>query len=984
MDENNLSINKNSSILLARNNPVALILGCAGFIGSNLVDRLLAKDIQVIGMDTSDILDNNLATEKIINLRKATENKNFHLITGDAERLNLNPERLDYVFLIPEREISYKKVYALAGKLKSRILLISSILLYDNSKDSDKLSWLKDIEISMAAAAKDNKLNARILRLGPVFGPRMKFNQASRNQDAAIRLIQESLTGDLQKDTSLEFLSRFLYVDDVCDLAIKCILAGATAQKIFDGVLPQPIKVSEIKQILLDPLWYEQKKFVPSELPPWITPNLEKTIKFLNWHPKAKLMENLRLTLSYFKDNEIEIPAIETGSSKLENGNADDQKAEEGKWKAEKAGELAGLKQGIEKIEKKQSKKSKNMPRLELVVKKGTHKYIFLLAIIFILVSLIWPLVQVGWGILTFKSQLAEAMKSLQKGQFDQSLLAVKQANEGGMQFSEFINSLEPVRKIGILKPEFELGDDLSKLTNLSSDSAQNLVLGIQALYKGLKSVTGEIADSPKDYFYSASAYLTTADEDLAKSDALISSQDFKSITPGILKNNVDSLSTRLSQYSQLVKKARVLSTLMPEVVALDGSKTYLVILQNNNELRPTGGFIGSFAKVSFTNGKLQKLEVNDTYAIDGQLKIHVEPPKEIKSDLNQKDYFLRDANFEPDFPTSARQIEWFYNKETGQRVEGVVALDISAIEDLLSSLGPIDLPDYNEQITSGNLFEKAISHAEVNFFPGTQAKKSFLTALSTGLFNKLFFMSNQNWPGIVTSLGSSLDQKHMSIYLDDPKLFSYVISQNWGGLMPRASNTAVDTQNDFLAPVEANLGANKANYYLDRSYSLDTVIGKEGDINHRLRIAYTNRSPSTTFPAGIYKNRMRVYLPAGSKLNRVLWGENDITRYASGFVDYGRSGYSFLIELAPKQQKTLVLDYQTPVKLEFKDKIAEYRLDVVKQAGTIKDPFLWNVTYPINVRLTSDQAQTIGPQEQTIQTDLSTDRTFKLQFSRQ
>lgn len=982
MGENGLNINKNTSILLARNSPVALVVGCIGFFGSNLVDKLIAKDIQVVGIDVAKDLSGDSQSEKKYNLSKAIENKNFHLLTDKIEKLNLDLDRLDYIFVIPETGVNYKAVFELASKLKSRVLLISSVLLYDKGSEVADLIWLKDIESQMANKAKDSNLNARILRLGPVFGPRMKFRKVIAGDDPTIRLIQLSLLGDLQKDTSLEFLTRALYIDDACDLTIKCIFAGATAQKIFDGVLPQPIKVSEIKQILLDPLWYENKKFVPSELPPWSTPNLDKTIKFLNWHPKHKLVENLRLTLSYFKDNEIEIPKFKVPHQSVrdetevrEETRLPSREGEHSGWKNDMKEELEGLKKGVKGTEKKDLKKEK--------IKWGTHKYLLILTIIFICFSLIWPFIQVGWGIYTFKSQLSLSMESLQKGEFDKSLIAANEANEGGLQFAGFVNSLEPVRKLGILKPQFELGDDFSSLTNLTSSSAKNIVLGIQALYKGLKSVTGEIADSPKDYFNQASIYLTSADEDLQKSYALISSQDFKSKTPGILKSRVDSLSVRLSQYSSLVKKARALATLLPDLVALEGQKNYLVILQNNNELRPTGGFIGSFAKMSFSGGKLQKLEVNDTYAIDGQLSIHVEPPKEIKEDLGQKNWFLRDANFEPDFPTSARQIEWFFNQETGQMVDGVVALDVSAVEDLLNSLGPIDLPDYKEQITAENLFEKAISHAEVNFFPGTQAKKSFLTALSTGLFNKLFFMSNQNWPGIVTSLGLSLERKHMSIYLNNPRLFSYIVSQNWGGLMPRESNTGAKATSDFLAPVEANLGANKANYYLDRNYKLDTVIGKDGDINHRLRIAYTNRSPSNTFPAGIYKNRIRVYLPSGTKLNRALWGENDITGFVSSFVDYGRSGYSMLLGLGPKEQKTLVLDYQTPVKLEFEGNIAAYRLDVLKQAGTIKDPFIWNVTYPINIRLTSDQAQVIGPQEQTISTDLSIDRSFKVEFKK-
>ena len=935
---------------------MALIVGAASFLGSHLADKLLLKDIQVIGVD-------DLREGQKENLSQASENKNFHLIIESVEKLDLELSRLDYIFIIPQKNSNLKKVLDLFAKFKSRLLLFSSIRLYD--KTSENLRWLEDIEMDFARVAKNNKSNVRILRLGPVFGPRMSFNQ-QLDVDPLIKLIQQSLTDDLQKDTSLEFSSRALYVDDAIDLAIKCILSGATAQKIFDGVLLSPVKIAEIKQVLMDPVWYENKDFSPQELPPWPTPNLEKTAQFLHWQPKAKLVSSLRKTLTFFKDHEIEVPKLEVEEVRQE-------KEEDRQWTAEKKEGLAILKGGESKEEKQIRKgtgKRIRIPRLSLLV-------VFALVVF----ALIWPILQISFGVLTFKFQLSQAVKDLEKGDFEKSLSEVKQASSGIGEAKSIFYSLEPIRNTGILKSQFELGDNLSSLATLSSDSAQNTILGIQALYQSLKSISGELNDSPKDYFDSAKSYLASADEDLSKAQALLNSQDFKSNLPDILRPEIASLSDRLSLYSNLVKKSRAISVLMPEVVALEESKSYLILLQNNMELRPTGGFIGSFAKVSFEAGKLKKLEANDIYAIDGQLKIHVEPPKEIKEDLGQKDYFLRDSNWEPDFPTSARQVEWFYTKETGERVDGVVALDISAVEDILSVTGPLDLADYNEKVDSINLFEKAISHAEVNFFPGTQAKKSFLTALTTGLFNKLFFLPNQNWPGIVTSLGKSLERKHMSIYLDNPTLFSYLISQNWAAVLPRGNTD--NNSSDFLAPVEANLGADKANYYLDRSYNLETVIGKDGEVSHRLRIAYTNRSPSNAFPAGKYKNRMRVYLPMSTKLTRALWGEADITKDVSGFVDYGRTGYSFLIELMPKEQKTLVLDYQTPLKLDFKGGKATYRLDVVKQAGTLKDSFTWAVTYPLNMKVVSGQSQKMGPQEVDIKTDLSTDKTFQLEFSR-
>lgn len=946
MGEINESINKKNSILLTRNTPVALVVGAAGFLGSHLVDKLLSKGIQVVGVDDLEI-------GRKENLRKASENKNFHLIIDPAQNYKLDLARLDYLYIDSEAGLNLENILELFKKFKCRLLFLSSIDLYDKEKADERLKWLKHTEARIARFAAEHNLNARILRLGPVFGPRMDFRIVVGTKDPIVRLIQQALIGDLQKDVSLEFSTRALYIDDAVDLMIKTIFSGSTAQKIFDGVLTAPIKVSEIKQVLLDPIWYESRDFIPNELPPWPTPNFDKTRRILNWHPKTPLVASLRQTLAYFKDNEIYIPKLEAAALDYE--------------------------------KEKKIEADKKLPETKRKVLKITffssNKLFAILAVFLITYSLIWPGIILGWGILTFRYQLQEAAKNLRIGEFEKSLGNVKQAEFVVSEAKSALDALEPIRQANILKDQLELGSDLSSLANLSVTSAQSTILGIQALFQSLKAVTGELNDSPSFYFTSAQVELSLADENLSRAFALLKSDAFNKRTPQILRSRVGSLTERLTVYSDLVKKARALSNILPSIVATEGSKDYLILLQNNMELRPTGGFIGSFAKVSFEGGKLKKLEANDIYAIDGQLDIHVEPPKEIKDDLGQNRWFLRDSNFEPDFPTAARQAEWFYTKETGERVEGVVALDISAIEQLLSVIGSLDLPDYNEKITSENLFERAISHAELSFFPGSQAKKSFLTALINQVFNKLFFLPNQNWPGIVTALGRSLEEKHLSIYLDDPRLFSYLVAQNWAHVLPRAQDQ--NSKADFLALVEANLGANKANYYLDRSYNLETVVGKDGEVKHSLKITYLNRSPSDTFPGGKYKNRMRLYLPFGSKLEKALWAESNITPAVSSFVDYGRSGYSFVLELAPKEQKILILDYSVPVKLEFKDRKAGYRLDIFKQAGTLKDPLSWKISYPISYQVVSSQTKGIGPQEQTIKTDLSKDRSFEIEFKK-
>ena len=124
---------------------------------------------------------------------------------------------------------------------------------------------------------------------------------------------------------------------------------------------------------------------------------------------------------------------------------------------------------------------------------------IYLVLIISLIVySLVWPVVSVGWGVLTFRYQLLEAVKNLEKGEVGKSLSNLSQAEQGLDGAKTIFESLDPIRKIEVLEPTFEVGDDLSRLATLSLISAKATVLGVEDLYQGLRSVTGELADSPK------------------------------------------------------------------------------------------------------------------------------------------------------------------------------------------------------------------------------------------------------------------------------------------------------------------------------------------------------------------------------------------------------------------------------------------------------------------------------------------------------
>jgi nucleoside-diphosphate-sugar epimerase len=994
------SINSNPRILVSRNRPLALVVGVAGFVGSHVAEQLIDKGIQILGID-------DLSGGSRDNLENLNKLKDFHFINESISTYTLSVLqrlfeesvlRLDYAVFAahsPHLQELYSKgllnffeivkLYK-GGKLedqdfekmgrvrfndKPKIVFLSSVDLYNNKLEG-KLEVIKEGEIHFAKQIKHLKLNGRVVRLSALYGPRMNFDQA----DPAVRLIQASLNNQLPSEqTNLDFSSRAMFIDDAVKLIIKSLLVGSTAQKIYDGALYQPVKISEVRQVLLDPLWYEEKGFTPSELPPWPTPNLIKTMKELSWKPHTEFVKSLKETISFFKTHNEKVPALEN----------EDWKKDFKKWsfynEAKKAPDDEKSSSTQEKFKIKNNSSTLRNSTGFFTNLKLNFVYFAITAVI--ILGLILPLGQLIVGGLMIRANLKSSANAVTEGNFKKAKEDINLAKGTLADTRNIINSLALIKRLGIMPEQIDQVDEFVSIIDDGMEGAYHAVSGTEALFQTTKIISGEAAGEPRPLYSQAQIELTAAGQKIDKLKSKLKENEFVKNLPEQIKPKIGDLIVRLDIYSNLIDKARAAAYIIPEITGVSSKKSYLVLIQNNLELRATGGFIGSYAKLDFENGKIANIKVDDIYNLDGGLKEVILPPTFLANDLGQQRLYLRDSNYEPDFPTSARTAQVFYRKEAGESVNGVLALDLSGSGRLLDAVGGLDLPEYGEHVSGENLFEKAITHAEVGFFPGSQSKKNYLTSLQTQLFNKLFYLSNQNWPAIIKALSDNLEQKHLLIYLSDPVLFSYVTSENWGGVMPRGVEDPLGETRDFLAVVESNMGANKSNFYLNRTQRLATSIGKEGQIFHTLKIDYQNNSVSEVFPGGKYKNRFRVYLPLGAKLTKATLGEVDLLPGFSAFSDYGRTGYTSLFEINPKEKKSLILDYSLPKPLSFVEGKVKYRLDIIKQSGTEKDPFEWILTYPINYEVSQENSDALADtQELKISTELIRDLSFTAQFT--
>lgn len=448
-----------------------------------------------------------------------------------------------------------------------------------------------------------------------------------------------------------------------------------------------------------------------------------------------------------------------------------------------------------------------------------------------------------------------------------------------------------------------------------------------------------------------------------------------------------------LPEMREIMLKAQSLVGILPKILGAGERKTYLILFQNNMEIRPTGGFIGSYGIVNLENGKLTSFEVFDVYQADGQLKGHVEPPAKLKEYLGEATWYLRDSNWDPKFSISAKNAQWFLDKEVQITADGTVAITLEVIKNLLIVLKEVNLFEYNEKINANNLFQKTEYYSELGTFPGSTQKKDFLGSLAKAMFEKIKFSQEKDLFNIGGAVFSSLEQKEILLYFNDQEAESAVSQLNWAGdirgYQPKDDRASAFA--DYLFINEANVGINKANYFVKRKIDHEITLDAQGKVKETLEIIYENQSPSESWPAGPYKNYLRLYLPKGTKISSILTsdpGNPDLwLPFDLNLVDhseeYSKSVFGFLINVPIKSKKKIAVSYELPGAIDLTKRLNSYLLMLQKQSGGYPSDYSLVFDYPPNiVPLRVIPTAKVGNQQLLITEKMTKDLIFQIDLA--
>lgn len=410
-------------------------------------------------------------------------------------------------------------------------------------------------------------------------------------------------------------------------------------------------------------------------------------------------------------------------------------------------------------------------------------------------------------------------------------------------------------------------------------------------------------------------------------------------------------LSSQMATMSDLYALKDLLGGIIPLLESPQGTHLAL-FFQNPSEMRPSGGFIGSYADLLIKNGALEAMDVRDIYDPDGQLDIKVEPPKPLQG--MTVSWGARDANWFFDFPTSAKKVLWFLESskiysEQNIKFAGAIAINTDILTSILRITGPIELPTYNLTLTADNFLAEVQKEVEAGENKSINQPKKILKDFTPLLLERLKLMNDEGKEALLKVMNEHIQKKDVQIYFRDDALEGFMRKYGVGGEISTLPERFVG---DYLAVVNANVAGGKTDVYMNQTIRLQSRIDSDGFVHNDLSVLrkHNGDTASESWYRATNQDYLKIYAPAGSTLISII-GNTPKTVYprinyrSYGYAtdteafnsesgqEFGKTYFDAWLKTPMGESKTINFIYDGPAKIPLKND-TKYTFIFDRQSG--------------------------------------------------
>ncbi len=584
---------------------------------------------------------------------------------------------------------------------------------------------------------------------------------------------------------------------------------------------------------------------------------------------------------------------------------------------------------------------------------KNISIFVLLVLLVYYLIA---PIIGVSLGTFLVYQQGKQLSDSVAELNFEEITKNSNSISQNIYRVEDNFNKLFWIFKLGEGEDEYANLFQIIQGTKYVAESGENLVIGLRPLGEFIKDFEPSLNEDIEKMEYSQ--YLSEMDSNtfllkegiykLSLAENLISQADTRKY-PNFVKESVSQYKELVEEINNKVKPLEKVSQFLPDMLGLNERKRYLILLQDNGEIRSTGGWISNYAVVAIEKGQVVELFVDDIYNAHAFLKLQnsvYKTPNSMLRALEGVSFSFPTVNWNPNLENvSLSSEEFIYDLGKGESLDGIITLDTLFIQRLIEKWGGIEVPGESELITSENLYAYMFKDIEIES-PSQPRNSTFLTELFNSIVTKIFSTKLTENHALYETIEENIDEKHLLFTFKNSLAKTYVEENGW------TSN--IDTKfQSAPTNIDWNWGANKANLYLKKNHNLNISVKDEKTVDYTYQITFQNESTKEEFPQGEYVNYLRIYIPYNAEVTTI-----------KGVVDnkydiYLEDGYKVVggWHTTPTGQTTnFELRYRVSTNaqdiiplIKKTDTHYEMNIDIFKQPGSRKDAYNFSLSYPQN-----------------------------------